>query len=173
MWIVALPAIALIGIVLMLQPTRQARRLEAESRLTPQTLPLPELVVRAEENLLDRSDELPGRALPAADRIMANLRDMQPHLHDFGPGDEDLAGEIRRLAGQHLPQLIESWLALPVQTRASGSESSRRVTESLGIVADEMDHLLERCCRERQSDFDTHSRFIETRYREDDRLRGG
>ena len=172
-WIFAVPAIFIIAALLLLQPTRHAQRMENEARLTPETLPLPELAVRAEEGLLDRCDELPGRALPAADRIMANLREMQPHLHEFGPGDEELSGEIRRLAGQHLPQLIDSYLALPAQSRSSGSESSRRVTESLGIVADEMDHLLERCCRDRQSDFDTHSRFIETRYREDDRLRGG
>lgn len=171
-WIFAVPVILFVGIVLMFQPTRHARRMENEARLTPDTLPLPELAIRAEEGLLDRCDELPGRALPAADRIMANLREMQPHLYEFGPGDEELAGEIRRLAGQHLPQLVDSYLALPAQTRASGSESGRRVTESLGIVADEMDHLLERCCRDRQSDFDTHSRFIETRYREDDRLKG-
>jgi hypothetical protein len=171
-WIFAVPIIFIIGALLMVQPTRHAQRLEHEARLTPDTLPLPDLAVRAEEGLLDRCDELPGRALPAADRIMANLREMQPHLYGFGPGDEELAGEIRRLAGQHLPQLIDSYLALPETSRASGSESSRRVTESLGIVADEMDHLLERCCRERQSDFDTHSRFIETRYKEDERLRG-
>jgi hypothetical protein len=171
-WLFAVPVILFVAIVLMFQPTRQAQRMETEARLTPQTLPLPDLAVRAEEGLLDRCDDLPGRALPAADRIMANLREMQPHLYEFGPGDEELAGEIRRLAGQHLPQLVDSYLALPAQTRASGSESSRRITESLGIVADEMDHLLERCCRDRQSDFDTHSRFIETRYREDDRLKG-
>ena len=171
-WIFAVPIILFVGAMLMFQPTRHAQRLETDARLTPQTLPLPELAVRAEEGLLDRCEELPGRALPAADRIIANLREIQPHLHDLGPGDEALAGEIRRLAGQHLPQLIDSYLALPAPTRAAGSESSRRITESLGIVADEMDHLLERCCRERQSDFDTHSRFIETRYREDDRLKG-
>jgi hypothetical protein len=171
LWIVALPTILLIAIMLMFQPTRHARRLEAEARLTPQTLPLPELAVRAEEGLLDRCDELPGRALPATDRIMAGLREMQPHLHELKP-DDPLSGEIRRLVGQHLPQLIDSYLALPDQSRTGHAESSRRFIESLGIVADEMDHLLERCCHDRQSDFDTHSRFIETRYREDDRLRG-
>src|SRR6218665_3864091 len=71
--IFAAPVILFVGIVLMFQPTRHARRLENEARLTPQTLPLPELAVRAEEGLLDRCDELPGRALPAADRIMAAL----------------------------------------------------------------------------------------------------
>ena len=173
LWIVALPTLLLIAIVLMFQPTRHARRMEAEARLTPNTLPLPELVVRAEEGLLDRCDDLPGRALPAADRIMAGLREIQPHLHTLGPRDEALAGEVRRLVGQHLPQLVDSYLALPDQSRTAGAESSRRFTESLDIVAGELEHLLGQCCRDRQSDFDTHSRFIESRYREDDRLRGG
>jgi hypothetical protein len=171
-WLFAVPVILFVAIILMFQPTRQAQRLETEARRTPHTLPLPELAVRAEEGLLDRCDALPGRALPAADRIMANLRELQPHLHQLGPADEALAGDLRRLVGQHLPQLVDSYLALPAPSRAAGSESSRRITESLGIVADEMDHLLDRCCREVQSDFDTHSRFIETRYKEDDRLRG-
>ena len=172
-WLFAVPVILFLAIVLMFQPTRHAQRMESEARLTPQTLPLPELAVRAEEGLLDRCNDLPGRALPATDRIMANLRELQPHLAALGPQDAALEGDLRRLIGQHLPQLVDSWLALPAPARGAGSESSRRITESLGIVADEMDHLLDRCCREVQSDFDTHSRFIESRYREDDRLRGG
>lgn len=170
-WLFIVPVILLLSLVLMLQPTRQARRLETEGRSSPQTLPLPDLAVRAEEGLLERCDELPGRALPAADRIMANLREIQPHLHEL-KADEPLAGDLRRLVGQHLPQLVDSYLALPDQSRASNAESSRRFVESLDIVAGELDHLLEACCRDRQSDFDTHSRFIETRYREDERLRG-
>ena len=171
-WIFAVPVILFVGIVLMFQPTRHARRLEEEARLTPQTLPLPELAVRAEEGLLDRCDDLPGRALPAADRIMAGLREIQPHLYDLGPRDEALAGEIRRLVGQHLPQLVDSYMALPYQSRTGNAESTRRFVESMGIVADEMEHLLQQCCHDRQSAFDTHSRFIESRYREDDNLRG-
>lgn len=171
-WIFAVPVILFVGIALMFQPTRHAKRMETEARLTPHTLPLPELAVRAEEGLLDRCNELPGRALPAADRIMANLREIQPQLYDLGPNDEALAGEVRRLVGQHLPQLVDSYLALPDQSRTANAESTRRFIESLDIVAGEMDHLLEQCCRDRQSDFDTHSRFIESRYREDDRLRG-
>lgn len=172
LWIVALPTILLIAGVLMFQPTRHARRLEAEARAAPESLPLAGLVVRAEEALLDRCSDLPGRALPAVDRIIASLRELQPHLAAVGPRDEALAGEVRRLAGRHLPQLVDSWSALPASARAPRSESSRRVTESLGIVADELDHLLARCCRGVQGEFDTQSRFIEARYREDERLRG-
>src|SRR5262245_33503874 len=39
-WIFAVPVILFVGILLMFQPTRQARRMESEARLTPETLPL-------------------------------------------------------------------------------------------------------------------------------------
>ena len=171
--LIAIPTALLFAIMLMFQPSRHARRLQAEqaSTGTPRVLPLDELLVRAEEGLLDRCDELPGHALPAADRIMARLRELQPHLGALDP-DATLAGDARRLIGQHLPQLIDAYLQLPDASRAPRSESSRRLAESLDIVAGELDHLLDQCCRDKQSDFDTHSRFIETRYREDDNLRG-
>ena len=69
-------------------------------------------------------------------------------------------------------KLVDSYLALPDQSRTGNAESTRRFVESMGIVADEMEHLLQQCCHDRQSAFDTHSRFIESRYREDDNLRG-
>jgi hypothetical protein len=83
-----------------------------------------------------------------------------------------LAGDARRLVGQHLPKLVDSYLDLPPSSRAPGSESSVRLIESLGIVSDELDHLLDQCCRDRQIGFDTQRRFIETRYGEDPGLKG-
>ena len=71
-----------------------------------------------------------------------------------------------------MPRLVDSYLQLPHSARAPGSESSRRLTESLDIVAAELGNLLESCCSDSQASFDTQSRFIETRYREDKRLRG-
>lgn len=149
--------------------TRQAAA-PAEASGTP-TLPLDELAARAEEGLLDRCRELPGRAQGAADAILARLAELQPHLGGLDP-QSVLAGDARRLIGQHLPRLVDSYLELPASTRAPGSESSRRVTESLSIVAGELDRLLETCCRDRQMNFDTQQRFIETRYKDDESLRG-
>lgn len=135
------------------------------------SLPLAELAARAEEGLLDRCNELPGRALPAADAIMARLAELQPHLGALDP-QSVLAGDARRLIGQHLPRLVDSYLELPPSSRAAGSESSQRFTESVNIVANELDSLLDACCRDRQLSFDTQRRFIETRYKGDGRLRG-
>lgn len=172
-WLLAIPTIGLFAILLMFQPTRHHKSAQAEAPggEAPPTLPLADLALRAEEGLLDRCEDLPGRALPAADAIVARLRELQPHLAGLDPADP-LAGDARRLIGQHLPRLVDSYVQLPRDARAPGSESSRRVTESLDIVATELGNLRDACCRDSQADFDTQSRFIETRYREDKRLGG-
>jgi hypothetical protein len=171
-WLVAVPTAIAFAMLLMFQPTRHHKRLQAEAphQEAPPDLPLADLALRAEESLLDRCEALPGRALPAADTIVARLRELQPNLATLDPADP-LAGDARRLIGQHLPRLVDSYLQLPHAARAPGSESSRRVAESLDIVAAELGSLLDACCRDSQASFDTHSRFIETRYKDGD-LRG-
>jgi hypothetical protein len=69
-----------------------------------------------------------------------------------------------------LPGLVDTYLALPPSERGLRDENSRRLSESLGIVADELDHLCERIGDERRTGFETERRFIETRYRDDGRL---
>jgi hypothetical protein len=170
-WVAAVPAIFFLALLLLFQPTRHARRAAAPAGEAPAALPLADLAIRAEETLLDRCDQIHGRAIPAADAIMSRLRELQPHFGGLDPADP-LAGDARRLIGQHLPRLLDSYVALPPSGRAPGSESSRRFTESLDIVAGELDHLLGQCCRDSQASFDTQSRFIEARYKEDERLRG-
>jgi len=167
-WVVAIPTIFLLAFMSLF-----FGKSRTEEHVSPPAQParLEELAVRVEDGLVDRRRELPGRALPAADAIVSRLNEIQPHLASLDQGST-LAGDARRLIGQHLPRLIDTYLDLPPSARAPGSESSERLTESLGIVAQELDHLLEQCCRDRHLSFDTQNRFIETRYREDDGLKG-
>lgn len=166
-WLVAIPTVFLIAFVSLFWPSRRAA---AEPVETPAAIPLDQMALRVEDGLIDRRKELPGRALPAADAIVARLSELQPHLGALDPNSAE-AGDARRLICQHLPKLVDTYLDLPPSARTPGSESSDRFTESLGIVAEELDHLLEQCCRDKQLSFDTQNRFIETRYKEDDRLR--
>ena len=169
-WVVALPTALLIALISLSWPSRRNEPEAADPAGAP-ALPLAELAARAEEGLLDRCPELPGRAQGAADTILARLAELQPHLGELDP-QSVLAGDARRLIGQHLPRLVDSYLELPASARAPGAESSQRFTESLSIVANELDSLLETCCRDRQTTFDTQRRFIETRYKDDGGLRG-
>lgn len=161
-WIVALPTALLFALLTLFWPSRRVR--EASDPRRPIDLAM--LAARAEDGLIDRRRELPGRALPATDRITARLNELQPYLADLDPQSLP-AGDARRLIGEHMPRLVDTYLELPPSARAVGSESSRRFTESLDIVAGELDDLLARVSSERQLSFETQHRFIETRYRED------
>lgn len=167
-WVVLLPTVFLVAVASLFWSPRRPAPVAAAAAEAP----LDELAARAEEALLDRCPELPGHALPAADAIIARLHELQPHLASLGAEDAMLDGDARRLIGRHLPKLVDAYLELPPTMRENRSEASRRFAESLGIVADELDHLLDRCCRDKAIGFDTQRRFIESRYGEDKRLTG-
>lgn len=161
-WMIALPILFLVAAISLLWPTRQGRApVMADDPRRP--VPLDALAGHCEEWLLDRCSELPRPALPAAEAILVRLQHLQPHLAGL-PEDTLAAGEARRLIGGHLPRLVDSYAALPPEAR--GGENGQRITESLGLVADELTRLcgdVEGC---RTSAFETQHRFIESRYKE-------
>ena len=160
-WLVALPTIFLISMLSLFWPSRRREALPPRAEeVQPQVL-----ASRAEEWLLERCPDLPRSALPAVDTILSRLGEMQPDLAAM-PADSPLAGETHRLLGQHLPRLVDTFLALPPSAREPRSENSRRLTESLGIVAGEIGRLSAEVSSERTLSFDTQHRFIETRYRD-------
>ena len=165
-WIIAIPTTLLIAFLSLFWGGGKP----VEAAEAPPAAPLDELAARAEDALIERCSELPGRALPAADAIIARLHEIQPHLAGV-ERNPMLAGDARRLICQHLPKLVDTYLDLPPSARAPGSEASTRLTESLGIVAQELDHLLDQCCRDRHLSFETQSRFIESRYKDDEALK--
>ncbi|HET9427200.1 MAG TPA: hypothetical protein VFO69_02465 [Allosphingosinicella sp.] len=160
-WLVALPTAFFVAFLSLFWPSRQ--KAEAPQRM--ESAPLEEMAIRAADGLLDRCDELPGRAIGSADLIIGRLHELAPHLGALRSGDP-AEGDARRLICQHLPRLVDTYLDLPPSMRAPGSEATTRFTESLTIVAQEFDSLLDRCCRDRQLGFETQHRFIETRYRD-------
>lgn len=171
-WLVAIPTAFLFACISLGWPSARARRSAVPAGAeAPKTLPLDELARRAEEGLMDRCPELPGRALPAAEAIVARLADLQPCLAELDPNSL-LAGEARRLIGQHLPRLVDTYLDLPPPDRAPSSEPSQRLIESLAIVADEFGDILKQASSEKHLSFETQRRFIETRYKDDEQLRG-
>lgn len=130
------------------------------------------LTHQTEEWLVERCRALPSQAGPALDRIVFRLRDLAPSLATV-PADTALGGEAKRLIGEHLPNLVTTYLSLPPGERSFYSDTSERLSESLGIVADQMDDLCERVAQERRMGFETERRFIESRYSDDENLKLG
>ena len=160
-WFAAVPTIFLAATLALFWPSsrRPAHRIQAED--PPVRLEM--LAGRTEEWLLERCRELPRTALPALDAILARLGEMDRDLAALPPA-APLAGEAQRLLGQHLPRLVDTYLALPPGARDPRSEASRRVAESLDIVAEELTRLSGEIHRDRTLSFETQRRFIATRY---------
>lgn len=123
---------------------------------------LGDLVLAAEDWLLRKRPVMPVRALPAFDTILARLHDLHPHLAGADPSTL-AAGEVRRLVGGHLPRLIDSYLTMPSTARDSTAE--RGLVEDLRTLADEITRLCHEVGRDSLFTFETHRRFIESRYR--------
>ncbi len=147
----------------LLWPSR--RRPEGAAALT--MVGLGTLTQEAEEWLLRQRGQLPGRAAPAIDAILTRLHDLQPHLAALDP-NAPLAGEARRLIGEHLPRLVDSYLGVPATARDANREIAGRLIDGLGIVAGELQRLCEEVGRDRLLSFETQGRFLETRYGKDD-----
>lgn len=138
-----------------------SRRPEGGAALT--MVGLGTLTSEAEDWLLRQRPQLPSKASPAIDMILTHLHDLQPHLAALAPNDP-LAGEARRLIGEHLPRLIDSYLGVPAATRESNPELARRLIDGLAIVASELTRLCHDVGRDRLLSFETQERFLETRY---------
>jgi hypothetical protein len=159
-WLFAVLGAYIVAFLALLLPTRRRKKPRSE------TTPAPDALTTAADGLRRmRRDQLPESALPAADMLMKRLDELRPHLKTLDPVSQ-LAGDASRLIGQHLPGLVNSYLALPPEARAERTESSRRFTRSLEIVARELGGLIEETSRDRQNQFETQWRFIESRYSE-------
>lgn len=170
----AMLAITMASLLAMFLPVRERRR-EREVRSSRpvvdggKAVRLDRLAQGTEDWLLDRCRALPHQAAPALDRIVDRLRDLEPSLATVA-ADTPLGGEAKRLMGEHLPGLVDTYLDLPPAERSFHAEASHQLAESLGIVADQLDDLCQRVATERRMGFDTERRFIESRYRDGDHL---
>jgi hypothetical protein len=165
-WVTA--PLALIGSMMMallvlFWPAR-ARPAAAAHEQDVASVPLDRLAADVDDWLVERARLLPQRAGPALDLIVDKLRALQPSLAGLDP-DSAAAGETRRLIGQHLPSLIDTYIRLPAGERGYDSANAQGLADSLGIVADELADLCDRICDEGRRGFETERRFIETRYR--------
>jgi len=128
------------------------------------------LPAQAEEWLLDMRPLLPRGTEPALDTILVHLGDLPPFLAALHP-NETLAWDSRRLLGEHLPTLVDSWCKLPSVTRERDGEARRRLGSGLDTLAEELSRLTAELSRDERMRLETQSRFVESRYR-DPKLEG-
>lgn len=120
--------------------------------------------------------QLPAAAGQRVSAIQAQLPMLEAQLADLAPLDP-LAQDARRLAGQHLPELIERYERVPAQYRrereGDGMSVDDRLVAGLDAAKVAIDDLGRRMSRQEVDEFETQGRFLESRYQDPDLRSGG
>lgn len=124
------------------------------------------LLWETEAWLLEQRTDLPRRTDRATDTILGLLDDIRPSVPTLDP-EGPLAGDIRRLAGNHLKRLVEAYLELPATTRERRPDAAEGLIASLDIVAEELSRLSDQANRDRLLQFETQKRFLKSRYKDE------
>ena len=112
---------------------------------------------------------------PPAQREVDNMSAMLPELRKILERVPDLdpnAQDARRLMAKHLPGLIDSYAHVPMSYRASADEDGKsaddRLIEALSAGRQALKDIGEKLARNDLNAFETHGRFIESRYKDED-----
>lgn len=135
---------------------------------TPQAMKNADLaaIPRRVEDWLERQRRsLPSRASKLVDEILLRLEVLGEQLAQV-PSGQPIAGDARRLIGEHLPRLVDTYLKVPQAFRAPGSEPEQQLLEGLVTIADELRRLSEQLVRGDLDALAIEGKFLEQRYKD-------
>ena len=127
---------------------------------------LTKLAGRTELFLEARRPLLPRPAQGLLDRIGVELDQLSPQLERLGEGDP-AAHEVRRLLGEHLPELIESYQRIPEPLRRqahAGSTPEQQLVGGLEVIAREIATMTGEIARGELDALATRGRYLELKY---------
>jgi hypothetical protein len=139
-------------------------------------LPTRAVIQQLDSFLVRRRPALPAPAAQRIDSISAQLPLLESKLEHVDLLDP-LAQDARRLMGKHLPELIERYEKIPAAYRqerdGEGMTVDERLLAGLDAAREALDDLGSKLARDDLTAFETHGRFIESRYKDVDAFKGG
>jgi hypothetical protein len=134
-------------------------------------LPNGQMVQRFDSYIYRTRAMLPPPAQTEVDNMSAMLPELRKILErvpDLDPNAQD----ARRLMAKHLPGLIDSYAHVPMSYRATTDEDGKsaddRLIEALSAGRQALKDIGEKLARNDLNAFETHGRFIESRYKDED-----
>jgi hypothetical protein len=138
-------------------------------------LPTKTVVQQLDSMLARRRTALPAPAARRVDAISQQLPLLESRLAEVNELDP-LAQDAKRLMGKHLPDLIDRYERVPAQYRSEkdgeGLSVDERLVSGLDAARQALDEIGAKLAREDVSAFQTQGRFIETRYKDGDSIKG-
>lgn len=138
-------------------------------------LPAKMVVQQLGAMLARRRTALPAPAARRVDAISQQLPLLESRLAEVDALDP-LAQDAKRLMGKHLPELIERYERVPAAYRSEkdgeGLSVDERLLSGLDAAAQALDDIGAKLAREDLDAFQTQGRFIETRYKDGEAIKG-
>ncbi len=148
---------------------------EKSERKFNESMPNRQVVQTFDSFLARRRTALPAPAAQRLDAISAQLPLLESRLGEVEALDP-LAQDARRLMGRHVPELIERYERVPPAYRherdGEGLTVDERLVASLDAAREALGDLGRKLAREDLDAFETQGRFIESRYKEGEGLKG-
>lgn len=125
-----------------------------------------QLVGRTELWLEAQRPALPPPAVQIVDRIGVQLDALGLQLEGVDQAHPQ-AQEVRRLVGDHLPEMIDAYRRIPTQLRTekrAGSTPDEQLVESLGKISSEIDSVTRQLAQGSLDDLAIRTRYLDYRY---------
>jgi hypothetical protein len=124
------------------------------------------LVGRTELWLEHQRPALPAPAADMVGKIGVQLDALGLQLEGLDQ-QHPTALEIRRLVGEHLPEMVDSYRRIPAHLRSeqrAGSSADEQLTQSLGKISDEIDSVTRHLAEGSLDNLAIKNRYLEYRY---------
>lgn len=155
-----------IAMLLLIYPKARSVDVREVASAPPAALP-----AKTEAWLAAKRRDLPRLAAPKVDAIAARLAILEPQLASVSPADP-VAGDLSRLLGSHLPELVERYTRVPPDLRSktideSGASLEKKLVDGLDLVESELARVSEHLSQGDRDAFLIQGRFLESRYGKD------
>ena len=124
------------------------------------------MVGRTELWLEAQRPALPPPAVRLVDQIGVQLDALGAQLEGLRP-EEAATGEVRRLVGEHLPGMVESYRKIPPHLRAEergGRNADQQLVDGLGKISAEIDGITRQLASGDLDALAVQTRFLDYRY---------
>ncbi len=125
-----------------------------------------QLVARTELWLESQRPALPAPAVALVDSLGVQLDALGRQLEHIDPA-HPAAAEVRKLVGEHLPEMIDSYRRIPDHLRRetrAGSTPDAQLVEGLGKIGREIDSVTRQLAEGSLDDLAIKSRYLDYRY---------
>lgn len=125
-----------------------------------------QLVARTELWLESQRHALSAPAVTLVDQIGVQLDGLGRQLEHVDPM-HPAAGEVRRLVGEILPEMVDSYCRIPAHLRReerAGSTPDRQLAESLGKISREIDSVTRQLAEGSLDELAIKTRYLDYRY---------